>query len=546
LISEMLRTTWRSGLVITHAERVEDANQQLLGGSVTAILLGGPDQSAMLEHVRLIAPGIPVIVLAKEYTADDAVLALRAGAQDVLSKAHLTASALALALTHAIERKRSEVQLATRALQDPLTGLPNRTLFLDRLGVALDRARRTGLVTGVLFLDVDQFKTINDSLGHAAGDRVLTALAGRLRAVLRPMDTVARFGGDEFTFLFEDLSDESEALAIAERVREAASVPIGLDGVQRPLTVSIGVATASGPGISPDSLVRDADAAMYRAKRRGGGEAAVADEELGFAGPPADRLEQRAQLANQLRDAVDRSELLVYYQPRYGLNNGEHVSGFEALVRWQHPERGLIPPAEFIPLAEEMGLASSIGQFVLHQALPLLARLRRQHADLTVSINLSSDQLADPELAAALAAVGASGVQPAALVVDIRESTVSQDPEGAIRAAGVLRAAGIRVAIDDYGTGSAPLHSLRRLQADELKIHQSFVGELNSGGGDTAIVGAVVELGHALGMTVVAEGVETDEQLLELRELGCDGAQGYLLCRPIAAEQLEELLTHAG
>jgi EAL domain-containing protein (putative c-di-GMP-specific phosphodiesterase class I) len=309
--------------------------------------------------------------------------------------------------------------------------------------------------------------------------------------------------------------------------------------------VSIGVATASDPGISPDSLIRDADAAMYRAKRRGGGEAAGADDEITFTAAMPVGSEQRAEFANQLRDAVSRSELRVYYQPQYGLTDSDRVAGFEALVRWQHPDRGLVPPGDFIPLAEELGISAEIGRFVLHQALLLLVRLRESQADLTVSVNLSRDQLADPELAAALAAVGASGLQPNALCVDIRESTVSEDPDAAIRASRVLHAAGIRVAIDDYGTGSAPLHSLRRLQADELKIHESFVMELNGTAKDNAVVGAVVELGHALGMTVVAEGVETDQQLLELRSLGCDGAQGYLLCRPVVAEQLEELIMHA-
>jgi diguanylate cyclase (GGDEF)-like protein len=608
LAGELLYTGWEGALAVTQAERIEDANQLLLSGSVSAILLGDTAETVTLEHVRLVAPAVPIVILARSYVAAEAIAALQAGAQDVLARSELTAGSLRLAISHAIERKRSETQLAHRALQDPLTGLPNRTLFLDRLGLALDRARRTGLVTGVLFLDVDHFKQINDSLGHAAGDRVLSALAARLRGVLRPMDTVARFGGDEFTFLFEDLASPNEAAAIADRVRETATAPIPLEGIDHSLTVSIGVATASGPGVSPESLVREADAAMYRAKRRGGGEAAIAGEpsaprwagepsaqswagepsaqswagsETAIAGePPAQRRRgseaaiagepsaqrrgdseavigeppapglrdaiDRAELAAALRGAIGRDELRVVYQPRFGLTNGgaHKVAGFEALVRWQHPERGMIPPREFIPLAEELGIVDEIGAFVLAEVLPLLSHLREQHAGLTASVNLSADQLGDAALAGALAAVEAAGLQPGALCLEIPERTVSAELDTAIRASRVLRSAGIRVAIDDYGTGAVPLHSLRRLQADELKIHESFVGELD-GIADGAIVGAVVELGHALGMTVVAEGVETDSQLGQLRLLGCDSAQGYHLCRPVGAQRLEELIMHA-
>ena len=602
LAGALLRGGWAAALALTQADRIEDAHQLLLSGSVTAILLGETSETVTLEHIRLVAPNTPVVILSAQYDATDATAALRAGAQEVVALPELTPAALRLAITHAIERKAAETHLARRALQDPLTGLPNRTLFLDRLGLALDRAQRTGLVTGVLFLDVDQFKQINDSLGHEAGDRVLNALAARLRNVLRPMDTVARFGGDEFTFLFEDLSSPAEAMAIADRVRQAAISPIGLEGIADHLTVSIGVATASGPSVSGDALVREADAAMYRAKRHGGGGAVHADDPLeppsrshtpgalGDGWEPADHVIspaagagagvrevggpagedegegegeeigaprvgdgslrtaiERAELAAALRDAIGRAELHVVYQPRFGLNNGHanRVAGFEALVRWQHPERGSISPREFIGLAEEIGMIGDIGKFVLDEVLPLLARLREADGELTASVNLTAGQLTDVELAAALAAVGASGIQPAALCLEISERSVSDEPEAAIRAARVLRAAGIRVAIDDYGTGAVPIHSLRRLQADELKIDESFVGELD-GPADGAIVGAVVELGHALGMTVVAEGVETSTQLLELRSLGCDSAQGFHLCRPVGPERLAELITHAG
>jgi diguanylate cyclase (GGDEF)-like protein len=555
LIDEMLRESWSGALSFTVAQRIEDVSHQLAAGVVSAVLLGSHEQFGALERVRVLAPGTPVIVLSSDYSDGAALVALRAGAQDVLAKAHLTPTSLRRALQHAIERMGSNAHIAQRALEDPLTGLPNRTLFIDRLGVALERTRRTGSVTGVLFLDVDGFKVINDSLGHAAGDRLLTALAGRLQSVLRPMDTVARFGGDEFTFLLEDLSSAAEALAIAERIEHAITAPIGLGDERRQLGVSIGVATTSDPRSAPDTLIAEADAAMYQAKRRGGGAELIDDVEQPAGEEPSapddaapladDPVAARQALGEQLRRAIARSELRVLYQPRYRLGDERHVVGFEALVRWQHPQLGLILPAEFLPLADELGLTSAIGQFVLGQSLELLARLQDLRSDLTVSINASVRQLGAPELAAALAAVDAAGVRPADVCVDITEQTVSAEPETVLRAARLLKAAGIRVAIDDYGTGAASLRSLRSLKADELKIAPSFIGELDSSGHDATMVAAVVELGHALGMRVTAEGVETDEQLIELRSLGCDAAQGFLLSRPMAADQLEELIAGA-
>jgi diguanylate cyclase (GGDEF)-like protein len=545
LIGEMLRTSWVGPLALTHADRIEDATQQLVEGSVSAILLDhvGAERLSVIERARTLGFDVPIVVLADDYDDGAALVAIRAGAQDFLARPHLTPLSLRRSLLHAIERKRSEVRLAHRAFHDPLTGLPHRTLFLDRLGVALDRARRTGRVVGVLFLDVDHFKHINDTLGHAAGDRVLTALAARLRSTLRPMDTVARYGGDEFTLVFEDLAGEAEVRAIAERVSEAATGPVALDRGVADITVSIGVATAR-PGMAPEALVREADGAMYRAKGGGGARYELSDDSSRRSAA------QRAGLARELEGALERAELRVHYQPRYELGHRARVAGLEALVRWEHPVRGLIPPGEFIGIAEESGLLAEIGEYVLREALGLIARLRETQADLTVSVNVSPRQLADPGLTGACErALRAAGIEPAALCVEIKESAVSRDPEVAIRAAQKLKAAGVTIAVDDFGTGAASLHSLSRLHADVLKIHESVVTELSATDGNRdngAVVSAAVELGHALGMSVVAEGVETDHQLVELESRGCDHAQGYLLCEPIAEEHLGEiLLRHA-
>jgi len=542
LIAEMVREAWPGPITFTHTERIDDISQQLLSGPVTAVLLGAEEDIVALDHVRSLAPGVPVLVLARQYSDESALLALRAGAQDYVSRADLTPEDLRRRLQHAIERKGAELQLANRALADPLTGLPNRTLFMDRLSVALDRLQRSGLMIAVLFLDVDKFKLINDSLGHTVGDQVLIALATRLRSVLRPMDTVARFGGDEFIFLFEGLTGTAEAVTIAERVREVANQPINIGGRSEPLSVSIGVATAVDAEASPEELIHLADGAMYHAKARGGGGATMAED------VPSDSetgVGAAVEGEEELRLAIERGQLRVVYQPVFKFDSDCEVSGFEALVRWEHPERGLVEPGEFLPLAEQLGLIPTIDQFVLEQTLSLLVRLLPARAGLTASVNLGHNQLGDEDLVAAVTALDAAGVGPDRLYVEIPERVLSDHPDAVIRAAEVFRAAGVRVILDDYGTGSVPLDDLRRLQADVLKIDQSIVGEL-SADQDGGVVGAVVDLGHALGMSVVAEGVETDEQLVELKTLGCDAAQGYLLCRPMRADQLEELIMHAG
>ena len=541
LIGAMLRSVWAEGLVLSHTERLTDATQELLERGATCVLLDlsitGSDGLSAVDQVRTAAPNVPIVVLADRADEELAVLAIRAGAQDYLIRSELTASLLGRALRYAIERKHSEVQLAQLALHDPLTRLPNRALFLDRLGVALDRSRRTGGSVAVLFLDVDNFKQINDTLGHSAGDRLLIELGDRLRGMLRPMDTVARFGGDEFTFLFEDLASEREVVLIAERISRTARVPIMLDDGEATVTVSIGIAMVGDPAIPAETVIREADVAMYRAKELGRSRYELFDE------ASRHRAMQRIELEAALRHAVERGELRVHYQPKFSLNGHRGAIGFEALVRWEHPERGLIAPAEFIPLAEETGIVLPIGEFVFNEALHQLARWQQSKPELTVSVNLSLRQLQDAGLVAMLgSAINAAGVDPAAVCLEVSESSVAQNGDVATRAFKGLKTTGVRIAIDDYGTGSSSLTNLKRLPIDLLKIHESFVSMLDQDGEDASIVGAVVELGHALGLSVVAEGVETDSQLAELRSLGCDGAQGFLFGQPVTEAEAEAMV----
>jgi diguanylate cyclase (GGDEF)-like protein len=557
LIDDLLHATWSRTQLLTHPGWDAAAAQALLdhpgccvlldldlepGGAGTTGSAGfdrrGADSALLaLEYVRMSAPEAPIVVLGTDPDERLALRAVRGGAQDALLKSELEPALLRRTLTHAIERKRAEAALAHQALHDPLTNLPNRALFLDRLGVALERARRSGAQLAVLFLDFDNFKQINDSRGHAAGDRLLTTLGQRLSGLLRPMDTVARFGGDEFTFLFEDLTSEREVVLIADRICQAASLPIMVDSTELTVTVSIGIAMVADPSVAPETVIREADAAMYRAKDRGRSRYELFDEDS------RRRALERIELEAAIRHAVQRRELRVHYQPNLGLHDLCEVVGVEALVRWQHPGRGLIAARDFIPLANDTGLVIPIGQFVLEQALAGLARWRVRKPKMSLSLNISLRQLRDPSLPAVLGdAIRAGDLDPGAICLEIAESAVADDPDAAIRALEGLKATGVRIALDDFGAGASSLSRLRELPIDALKIHETFIGPLGGSAAAASLVGALVELGHALGLVVVAEGVETAAQLEALRALGCDTAQGYAVGHPVSEEQLEALL----
>jgi diguanylate cyclase (GGDEF)-like protein len=534
LIGEMLRAAWTQGLVVAHAQRLSDAARELLDHGATCVLLaaGVADDEPLdrLHQLRTAAPDVPIIVLSDRPDEELGLAAVKAGAQDFLLASELRPAPLARAIGYAIERKRSEVELAHQALHDPLTGLPNRALFGDRLTVALDRSRRTGAPVAVLFLDVDSFKRINDSMGHASGDVLLTSLADRFREMLRPMDTVARFGGDEFTFLFEEIESEHEAVLIAERITRSANQPLMIGDGEISVPVSIGIAMVTDPSVAPEHVIRDADAAMYRAKELGGARFELFDE------TSRRRATQRLELEHELRRAIERSELRVHYQPRVSLNGEVVLVGFEALVRWEHPQRGLIEPREFIPMAEDTGLIVPIGDWVIGQALRHIGRWRQSRPGVTISVNLSARQLEDPGLVGRLTAAAS------VLCLEITENTVENNPEPMARMLSSLRQIGVGLAIDDFGLGHSSLTRLRDLPVTMLKLHESFVSTLGSASDEGALVAAVVELGHALGWSVVAEGVETDVQLACLRHVGCDGAQGYLFSQPVPEDGVHALL----
>jgi diguanylate cyclase (GGDEF)-like protein len=540
-LGEMLRSVWSRGLVVSHTQYVGDAVQELADHGATCVLLDLHQQPTLdaLEELSTASPTTPIVVVAD---GDDelGVAVVRAGAQDYLVRSELSAPRLARAVIYAVERKRGEAALALQALHDPLTALPNRALFLDRLRGALDRSRRTGGPVVVLFLDVDGFKQINDTLGHGAGDRLLIELAERFHAMLRPMDTVARFGGDEFTFLFEGLESEAEAALVAQRVTQSASLPVTLGGQPRSVSTSIGVYIVTDPEEEIDDVIRQADTAMYRAKESGGDRFEVFEDVMARLPGP------RSHLERELRQAVERAQLRVHYQPRVSFNDETGLEGFEALVRWEHPELGLMEPIEFMSIAEETGLIVPIGEWVIHQALDQVERWREARPGMTISVNLSARQLSDSHLVEHLAEeMRDGGHDPGVLCLEVAEGALEAAPELAMRQLAALNELGITLAIDDFGTGTSSSITLSELPVHILKIDTTLVSQLGRVESDVDPVHDVVELGHALGLRVVAEGVETDAQLAQLRRLGCDGAQGFLFSHPMPEEGVYSLLSTA-
>ena len=438
-------------------------------------------------------------------------------------------------------RKHAEARLVHNAFHDGLTGLPNRDLFIDHLKLAIARRRRNeDYRFSVLFLDLDRFKIVNDSLGHYMGDQLLVHFAHRLEACLRPGDTVARLGGDEFTILLEDLKDPSEPKKVAERIQQALGIPFDLNGNMVFTTASIGIVRGVGYE-KPESILRDADTAMYQAKLQGRMQTELFDEGM------HNRAVRLLELETDLRRAVERQEFVVHYQPIVSLDTFK-VCDFEALVRWEHPERGLISPDEFIPLAEDTGLIIPIGQWVLREA----CRQMREWQDcypcdppLSVSVNLSGKQFLQPDLTEQMKQIlDETGLDARCLRLEITESVVMKNPEAAADLLKQLRALGIGISMDDFGTGYSSLSYLHRFPISTLKIDRSFVSRMQDSTENLEIVRTIILLAQSLGIDVTAEGIETVEQLGQLRALGCESGQGYYFSRPMNVEATEELLSN--
>ncbi|MGZ4253699.1 MAG: sensor domain-containing protein [Solirubrobacteraceae bacterium] len=438
-----------------------------------------------------------------------------------------------------LERKRAEQALAYQALHDPLTGLPNRALFLDRLQISLANSRRRRGTVAVLFLDIDNFKVINDSLGHRAGDELLSMVATRISAALRPGDTVARFGGDEFVVLAEQISGVQDAVVIAERISSTFNEPFSLELGENFVSASIGIALSGSSPEDAEDLIRGADSAMYRAKDRGRGQYEVFDELMHA------QMLGRLRTEKDLREALRRDELTLFYQPVVDLPGGD-VVGVEALLRWNHPERGLLEPAEFITLAEENGLILPIGRWVLLEACRQAARWRRARPGrppISVSVNVSAMQACHGSLDRVVAEVlRETGADAHMLKLELTESVLLEETDGLHEALRNLETRGVRLVLDDFGTGYSALGYLHRFPIQGLKIDRSFVDGIESDRKRTAIAQAVIDIAKALDIEVVGEGIECSRQAELLFELGCNYAQGFHFAAPAPAEQITPLL----
>jgi diguanylate cyclase (GGDEF)-like protein len=446
-------------------------------------------------------------------------------------------------LTDITEGKALREQLQHQAFHDPLTGLANRALFVDRVEHALARSDRRRDSLAVLFLDLDDFKTVNDGMGHDAGDALLIAVAETIRACLRPMDTASRLGGDEFAILIEDLADVADAADVAQRIREAVAQPFQVQGREIYTNASVGIAQPVSSRDRAATLLRNADSAMYAAKRNGKGRCEM------YAPLMHAEAVQRLELNAEIRSGLALGEFIVHYQPTVRLVDGS-ISGFEALVRWNHPQRGLVSPVEFIPTAEETGQIVELGRMVLTEACRQARAWNAAYPrvpGLTMSVNVSPRQFRDPSLGRIVqAALAAADLDPTHLIIEITESVLMEDSEANLERLHELKALGIGLAIDDFGTGYSSLSYLRRLPVDILKVDKSFIDGIADSTDALALASAIFRMGKTLRLSTVAEGVEHASQAANLLGIGCDVAQGFHYARPMAAREMGDFLRQSG
>ena len=533
---------------VTHAERLAQALTlpEVREADVMLLYVSEADipQLASLTQARLSAPLIPVVVLSD---VDDETIALRAlqnGSRGYLLKSEVNPRLLLTTLGAALESHRTILQLNSArerarhlATHDQLTGLANRSLFHDRLSQAVSAARRGRQKLAVLFMDLDGFKTINDTLGHAVGDGLLRGIARRLGSCLRETDTAARLGGDEFAVLLTNLSNELDAATVARKLVHVLSQPIQFRRQSTSIRASVGIATFPRDASDPEELLKKSDTAMYHAKEQGGNRFEFYTQDMNAV------IQRRVALEDRLRNALEEKQFLVHYQPQFDLTRGR-IIGAEALLRWQHPELGLVSPSHFLPIAEETGLIVSIGDWILRGACEQNARWNRSgHRGLRVSVNVSSQQFLEVGFADVVRrALEESGLAPVSLELEITESSLLRDVEITVNTLRNLKDLGVRLAIDDFGTGYSALAYLKRLPIDVLKIDQSFVRALTTDPADATITEAIVQLATGLNLATIAEGVETLEQLLLLGSYGCSRMQGFLFGKPVPAEVFERWL----
>jgi diguanylate cyclase (GGDEF)-like protein len=545
LIEEMIREDPAAPFRLHRADRLSRALEHLAGGETGLVLLdlSLPDSMGLETFARVYAhsPTVPIIVLTGNDDQTVALSAVKGGAQDFLVKGRLDRELLLRSMHYSIERKRYQVQLEHQANYDALTGLPNRNLLHDRLRQAV-YAQRTPRSIAVVFMDLDHFKFVNDSLGHSTGDLLLKAMGERLRLVLREGDTVGRVGGDEFVLILNDQSNEEIIYRAMQRITAKVSEPLTIDGKELYVTCSAGISLYPQDGRDVETLLKNADAAMYRAKEHGRSNFQFYTSEMN------ERVNERLSLEHALRRALERNELALHYQQKVSLSTNQIV-GAEALVRWMHPEWGLVRPARFIPLAEETGLIVPIGEWMLREACrQTRAWLDAGLAPGAVSVNLSVRQFRQEGLVRTVSRVlEETRLNPSQLEMELTESMVMHNVDAAIAILQGLKQLGVALSLDDFGTGYSSLSYLKDLPIDTLKIDRSFVRDIGAGAeaDEGVLAQAIVSLGHALNLKVIAEGVETDAQLRFLRRHGCDEVQGFFHGEPVPPEEYRKLLEKA-
>jgi len=516
---------------VTHVRRLDEALRLLGVMSFKAALVDVslPDNRGLeaVARLRAAAPSLPIVVVAGMKDESLALQALEAGGQDYLIKGLFDGGLLNRAIRYAVERKDSEEKLTHLAYYDQLTGLCNRRLFRERLSLALARAKRQQTRVTILFLDLDRFKGINDSFGYQAGDGLLKEVGRRLMESIREFETSARLGGDEFAIILQDLEHQQEAMVVTQRLLDTLAAPFQIDGQEVGVTASVGIAFYPENGDGIEQLLKCADSAMHRAKERGRHGYQIFSREM------HSEVLTRMSLERDLRQALERKEFRLHYQPQLSLEDNA-LRAVEALVRWQHAERGLIAPMDFISLLEDTGLIVSVGEWILRNACRQVREWQQGGLpDLRVAVNLSPRQFEDKDLVEIVGrALTDFQLSPECLELELTESHLMRDTERTKSTLASIKSLGVRIAIDDFGTGYSSLAYLKRFPIDSLKIDKSFVRDITTHRDDASIAAGIIGLGHKLRLDVIAEGVETEEQMAFLYQEGCDAVQGYLCGRP--------------
>ncbi len=533
LLGTLLDAVGHTTYELTWCRRFEHAPDAIAADLHDVILLDfqSDRQGAHALLLKAVQQGCPrpIIVMTAEMDPNVDREAVRGGASDYLQKGRIDSQLLERSIRYAIERKHSERKLARLAHYDPLTNVPNRILFRDRLGRAVERARRGQQTVALFFVDLDGFKQINDTMGHDAGDALIRAVAERLGACVRKSDSVARIGGDEFTLILEEVSTTGDIVNVARKVIEVISRPVPFGSQQLFVGASIGIAVYPEGGEDIDSLLKSADMAMYQAKRLRGSAYRFYTEKMNV------EATNQMYLEADLRRALRRGEFELYYQPRIALGD-ERIVGVEALLRWNHPVRGLVAPMEFIPLAEDVGLIVPLGYWVIHQACQHIRTMDAQGMEpIHLAVNLSFRQFLDEKFVQTVSNIIAeAGIDPWRLEFELTETAIMSNVEDTERCMQVIRALGPTFSLDDFGTGYSSFAHIQRLPIGALKIDRSFISQVTERPDDATIVRAIINLAHSLGLKVIAEGAETREQVNFLREHACDQVQGFYYSTPVS------------